>query len=115
MKKTFLLLATIALICLSCSDDRHSNWSPGKVISDQQDADKALRVVVISGEAKGEYLIRLYEADTNPVVAEKKVLVPVGYHAPLIKVDWSQSPQRILVEFDHDFGEGNKVVELVGG
>ena len=114
MKKIILLLATIVLICTSCSNEQSSYWLPGKIVSDQLAADKALRVVVILGEDKGDYLIQLYGADTSRVVTEKKVSAPVGYHAPIITVDWSKSPQKVFVEINHDFGDSNKIVELVG-
>jgi hypothetical protein len=103
-----------AIVLSGCSD---SLWEPpvsGSVMAERLSPDNSLLARVIAAKTKGTYTFEVQDIRTGDVSAERTITAPVGYHAHIVTLAWSEDGRFVTATIDHDFGDDNRVFELPG-
>ena len=74
--------------------------------------DKSLSARVIATEVQGTYILEVRKIPNENILAEQTVSAPIGYHAHIVSLRWSEDGRVVSATIDHDFGESNKVFDL---
>lgn len=107
---TFIFAAAIALV--SCSESLWEPPLPGSVLAERSSPDKSLLARVIAAEAQGTYTLEVRDLRKGDVIDRRTIMAPVGYHAHIASLTWSEDNRIVTATFDHDFGEDNRVFDL---
>ncbi len=107
---TFIFATAIALI--GCSGPLWEPPLPGTVMAERSSPDKNLLARVIAAEAQGTYTLEVRDVRNGDVLAERTIAAPVGYHAHIAFLTWSEDSRIVTAIIDHDFGEKNRVFDL---
>jgi hypothetical protein len=108
--QTFILATAIALVC--CSGPLWEPPIPGSVMAERSSPDNTLLARVIAVKAKGTYTLEVRNVRTDDVLAERTIAAPVGYHAHIVSLAWSEDGRLVTATIDHDFGDDNRVFDL---
>ena len=107
---TFIFAAAIALV--GCSSPL---WEPpvsGSVIVERSSPDKKLLARLITAEAPGAYTLEVRDIQKGDVIVRRTIVAPVGYHAHIASLKWSEDSRIVTATIDHDFGENNRMFDL---
>jgi hypothetical protein len=74
--------------------------------------DKSLSARVIATEVQGTYIFEVRKIRNENILAEQSISAPIGYHAHIVSLRWTEDGRIVSATIDHDFGEGNKVFDL---
>jgi hypothetical protein len=107
---TLILAAAIAVV--GCSEPLWEPPIPGSVMAERSSPDKSLLARVIAAEAQGRYTLEVCDVRKGDVLAERTVTAPVGYHAHIVSLTWSEDSRTVTATIDHDFGDDNRVFDL---
>ena len=107
---TSIFAAAIALV--GCSGPLWEPPFPGSVIAERLSPDKSLLAQVIATEVQGTYTIEVRDLRKGDFIARRVIMAPVGYHAHIASLAWSEDGQIVTATIDHDFGEDNRVFDL---
>lgn len=83
---------------------------PSEIIASEKSKNGKLVASVLKGENDSTVFFSISSYSDTRVLVTTPISIPMGYHDPLIKVDW-KSKQKVTFIIDHDFGEGNHVYE----
>jgi hypothetical protein len=109
----FLTLILATAIALSgCSDPLWEPPVPGSVMAELMSPDNSLVARVIAAQTKGAYTFEVRNVRTGDVLAVRTVAAPVGYHAHIVTLAWSEVGRFVTATIDHDFGDDNRVFDL---
>ena len=73
---------------------------------------KSLSARVIATEVQGTYIFEVLKIRSGNILAEQTISAPIGYHAHIVWLTWSEDGRTVSATIDHDFGEGNKMFDL---
>ena len=107
---TLIFATAIALV--SCSGPLWKPPIPGSVMAERSSPDNNLLARVIATEAKGTYTFEVRNIRKGHVLTERTIAAPVGYHAHIVSLTWSEDSQIVTATIDHDFGDDNRVFDL---
>jgi len=107
---TFIFAAAIALV--GCSGPPWEPPLPGSVLAERSSPDKSLLARLIAAEAQGTYTLEVRDVRKGDVLAERTIAAPVGYHAHIASLTWSEDSRIVTATINHDFGEDNRVFDL---
>lgn len=107
---TSIFAATIALEC--CCGPLQEPPLSGSVITERRSPDKNFVARVIAAEAQGTYLLEMRDVRKGNVLAKQTIAAPVGYHAHIVSLMWSEDSRIVKATIDHDFGEDIRVFDL---
>lgn len=105
-----IFAAAIALV--GCSGPLWEPLLPGSVIAEHSSPDKRLLSRVIAAEDQGTYTLEVRDLRKGDVIARRTIVAPVGYHAHIASLAWSEDGRTVTATIDHDFGEDNRVFDL---
>ncbi len=111
---TTVICAT-AVVMAGCSDALW-DWeppAPGSAMAEERSPDSLFMARVIAAQAQGAYAFEVHDTRKDNVLAERTIAAPVGYHAHIVSLTWSDDSRIVTVTLDHDFGDDNRVFELV--
>ena len=74
--------------------------------------DKSLSALVIATEVQGTYIFKVRKIRSGNILAEQTISAPIGYHAHIVWLRWSEDGRTVSAAIDHDFGEGNTMFDL---
>jgi len=77
----------------------------GTVLASRLSPDSVLAAAVIATDSAGHYVFVLRK--DNEIVAQREISAPVGYHAQIVRVEWTPDGNRAIASIDFDFGERN--------
>ena len=106
---TLIFAAAIALV--GCSEPL---WQavPGSVMVERSSPDNSLLARVIAAEAIGTYTLEVRDIRKANVLAARTIAAPVGYHAHIVSLTWSEDSRVVTATIDRDFGDHNQVFDL---
>lgn len=107
---TLIFATAIALV--GCSGPLWEPPIPGSVMAERSSPDNSLLARVIAAEAQGTYTLEVRDVRKGNVLAERTIAAPVGYHAHIVSLTWSEDSRIVTATIDHDFGEDNRVFDL---
>lgn len=107
---TFIFAAAIALV--GCSGSLWEPPLPGSVMAERSSPDTYLMARVIAAETQGTYILEVRDVRKGNVLAKQTIAAPVGYHAHIASLRWSEDSRIVTAIIDHDFGEDIRVFEL---
>jgi hypothetical protein len=108
---TLIFAAAIALV--DCSGLLWEPPIPGSVMAESYySPDKSLSARVIATEGQGTYIFEVRKIRSGNILIEQTISAPIGYHAHIVWLTWSEDGRFVSATIDHDFGEGNKTFEL---
>jgi hypothetical protein len=107
---TLIFLAVISLV--GCTDLSWEPPNPGSVMAELTSPDKSLSARVIATEVQGTYIFEVRKIRSGNILAEQTISAPIGYHAHIVWLTWSEDGRTVSATIDHDFGEGNKMFDL---
>jgi hypothetical protein len=81
-------------------------------MAERSSPDKYLMARVIAAETQGTYILEVRDVRKGNVLAEQTIAAPVGYHAHIASLRWSEDSRIVTAIIDHDFGEDIRVFEL---
>ncbi len=110
--QTFIFATAIALG--GCSGPLWESPIPGAVMAERTSPDSSLLARVIAAKSKGTYTLEVHDVRTGDVLAERTITAPVGYHAHIVTLAWSEDGRLVTATIDHDFGDDNRVFDLRG-
>ncbi len=74
--------------------------------------DNSLLARVIAAEAIGTYTLEVRDIRKANVLAARTIAAPVGYHAHIVSLAWSEDSRVVTATIDRDFGDHNVVFDL---
>jgi len=74
--------------------------------------DKSLSARVVATEVQGTYIFEVRKIRSGNILVRQTISAPVGYHAHVVSLTWSEDGRTVSAEIDNDFGEGNAVFDL---
>ena len=95
-----------------CTDLSWESPKPGTVIAELTNPDKNFIARVIATEVRGTYTFEVRMIQKGIILAEQTISAPVGYHANIVSITWSEDGPIFSATIDHDFGEDNRVFKL---
>ena len=104
------LAAAIALV--GCYEPLWEPPTPGSVMAEHTSPDNSLLARIIAAEAQGSYTLEVCNVRKGDVLAHRTIAAPVGYHAHIVSLTWSQDSQIVTATIDYDFGDNNRVFDL---
>ena len=107
---TLIFAAAIALV--GCSGLFWEPPIPGSVMAESYSPDKSLSARVIATEGQGTYIFEVRKIRSGNILAEQTISAPIGYHAHIVWLTWSEDGRTVSATIDHDFGEGNRTFDL---
>ena len=107
---TLIIAAAIALI--GCSEPLWGPPIPGSVMAERSSPDKSLLARVIAAEAQGTYTLEVRDVQNGDILAERTITAPVGYHAHIVSLKWSEDSRTVTATIDHDFDDDNRMFDL---
>jgi hypothetical protein len=107
---TLIFLVLISLV--GCTDLSWEPPNPGSVMAELTNPDKSLSAQVIATEVQGTYILEVRKIGSENILAEQIISAPIGYHAHIVSLRWSEDGRIVSATIDHDFGDGNKVFDL---
>ena len=107
---TLIFATAIALV--GCSGQLWEPPIPGSVMAKRSSPDNSLLARLIAAEAKGTYTLEVRDIRKGNVLAERIIAAPVGYHAHIVSLTWSEDGRIVRATIDHDFGDDNRVFDL---
>ncbi len=108
MKKASFLLITYSLILAIgfVAGRLWPSWTqPDAVVAENASPDGTKIATVIM--RSGNYVFGIRSKNSPLLLLETTFVPQLGYHAPLIAVDWDKQGKRVIVTVDHDFGDNN--------
>jgi hypothetical protein len=94
-------------VLVGCADN---GTQKSTVFVTSESKDGSLKAIIREGENENSVFLSIGSTGSNDPIATKEIIIPRSYHTPVISMLWKNS--RILViEIDHDFGDGNQVYE----
>jgi hypothetical protein len=100
------------LLLVGCIDLSWQPPDPGTVMAELTNPEKSFSARVIATKVKGTYIFEVRSIIKDSVLAKKTISAPIGYHGHSVSLIWSNDGQTVTAIIDHDFGEGNKVINL---
>ena len=97
---------------LGCTDLPWEPSSPGSVLAELTNPDKSFSARVIATEVQGTYILEVRKIRNENILAERTISAPIGYHAHIVSLKWSEDGRIVSATIDHDFGEGHRVFDL---
>lgn len=97
---------------VGCADN---SWEPpdaGTIMAELKSPDTSLTARVIATGIHGTYIFEIRKIQRGNILTEKTISAPVGYHAHIVSITWSEDGRIVSAKIDHDFGEDNKVFDL---
>jgi hypothetical protein len=107
---TLIFAAAIALV--GCSELLWEPPIPGSVMAELTNPDKSLSARVIAREGQGTYIFEVRKIRSGNIIIKQTISAPIGYHAHIVWLTWSEDGRTVSATIDHDFGEGNKTFDL---
>ena len=112
LTRSLTLIILIAFLLVRCAELTWEHPLPGAVLAKNQSPAKSLLAQVIAAEAQGTYTLEVRDLRKGDVIARRTIVVPVGYHAHIASLAWSEDGRNVSATIDHDFGEDNRVFDL---
>ena len=97
---------------VGCTDLSWEPPNPGSVMAELTNPNKSLSARVIATEVQGTYIFEVLKIRSGNILAEQTISAPIGYHAHIVWLTWSEDGRTVSATIDHDFGEGNKMFDL---
>ncbi len=107
---TLIFATAIALV--SCSGPLWKPPIPGSVMAERSSPDNSLLAHVIAAKAQGTYTLQVRDVRRGDILAKQTIETPVGYHAHIVSLTWSEDSRIVTATIDHDFGDDNIVFDL---
>jgi len=107
-----ILIFATAIALVGCSGPLWEPPIPGSVMAERSSPDNSLLARLIAAEAKGTYTLAVRDIRKGNVLAERIIAAPVGYHAHIVSLTWSEDSRIVTATIDHDFGDDNRVFDL---
>jgi len=106
------LISATVIALVGCSGPLWEPPIPGSVMAEHSSPDNSLLARVIVAETKGTYILEVCDIRKGNVLAERSIAAPVGYHAHIVSLTWSEDSRIVMATIDHDFGDDNRVFDL---
>ena len=81
-------------------------------MAERSSLDNSLLARVIAAETQGTYALEVRDVWKGDVLAERTIAAPVGYHAHIVSLTWSEDSRIVTATIDHHFGADNRVFDL---
>ncbi len=79
---------------------------PGIVVAERPSPDSQVVASITTEGSEGRYLFILESAKTHDVLTSREVPLILGYHPPIVRIQWVPDGSRAIATIDHDFGDG---------
>src|SRR5690348_10844733 len=99
-----ILLLGVAFLWLDRGSGATRMWdppAPGTVVAQDSSPNRLLSARVVAANTAGSYRFQILSLSDGLIVAERRIAAPVGYHAQLVSLKWSQG--QAVATIDHDF------------
>lgn len=74
--------------------------------------DNKLLAQVVATETKGTYIFKVHNIRKGNVLAQRTITAPIGYHAHIVSLKWSEDGLSVTATIDHDFADDNRVFDI---
>jgi protease II len=81
-------------------------------MAERSSPDNSLLAHVIAAKAQGTYTLQVRDVRRGDILAKQTIATPVGYHAHIVSLTWSEDSRIVTATIDHDFGDDNIVFDL---
>lgn len=79
---------------------------PDSVLVQSSSPDNFWQAQIVKSPAAPNLYLALVHKSGHRVIVDT-VFIPNGYHAPVVRLDWSEGGKALKIGVDHDFGDGN--------
>ena len=109
--KYLTLIFAAAVVLVGCSEPL---WQavPGSVMVERSSPDNSLLARVVAVDTIVTYTLEVRDIGKANVLAARTIAAPVGYHAHIVSLAWSEDSGVVTATIDRDFGDHNRVFDL---